>query len=246
MAVIASALTGGPQAAFLFKEINPNNNLELTNEKILVSAGAGSSNTNNVLGKKGGFFVFQYWPTQISDSYDTEWSSKIIPGGSRPLYQYIAGGARTISFDAMFSQEVTDTSLILSGISPTFGDLTLPSTRYTVDVKGAIAALRGLQHPSYGPTGVRGTSIAPPKLRLCFPGLNLGGNTDGILCFLKTAKVTYQACFPDGTPRVATVAVEFVEIVQQAAADPRFSNIQFIGQQSFLKHAGDYKYSSTF
>lgn len=230
-----SLLIGRPQAAFLFQENDPTTPEFLKLTETGVNAGV---KTESVF--HGGVFVFQYWPTQIQDSYEVEWASKMIPGGSHPLYQYVGGSGRTISFDALFTSEVTDTGL---------PSILLPSARYTVDVAAAVASLRGLQYPTYGSGNNSGASkglvTPPPRLRLCFPGTNIGADTDGVLCFLKTARVTYESCFPNGQPRSVMIQLEFIETVQNVAAEGTSSNIQFIDSSHFIAAANSYNYTST-
>lgn len=52
---------------------------------------------------------FQYFPETLSDTKAVNYSRKNIPGGSHPLYQWISGGERIISFTAHFS---CDTDLV--------------------------------------------------------------------------------------------------------------------------------------
>lgn len=233
MATISSLFSTKPLAGFLFTEEGTAiRGRSLDDAKLVARAGA---NTLTVL--KGGIFIFQYWPTQLQDNYDTEWAAKTIPGLSHPLYQWVGGTGRTISFDALFTSEVTD-----EGVAKT---LYIPSSRYTVDVAAAVASLRGLQYPKYPEGSKDGVTEPPPRLRLCFPGTNIGGNTDGILCFLKSAKITYESCFPDGRPRVVTMGLEFIETIQNVASGENSSNIIPIGRSAFEDRAAKYTYTPT-
>lgn len=49
---------------------------------------------------------FQYFPESISDTKAINWSTKEIPGGSLPLYQYVNSGERILSFTAVFTTDV--------------------------------------------------------------------------------------------------------------------------------------------
>jgi len=219
-----------PVPAYLFPELDPSQEsgdaIKLKNTAIQDSR----------------VFVFQYFPTQVSDSYEVDYATKMIPGGSHPLYQWIGGSGRTISFEATFSCEVDeDTALgsTLSAASNFVAAGVIPSTRYTVDINGAIARLRQFQLPKYQ----SGIAKAPPKLHLVLPRTLIGGNRDDILCFLKSCRVVYESWFPNGRPRLVTVALEFIETVQRMTANAQSSSIKFLdGEELFKNSAQNYKY----
>lgn len=221
-----------PQVAYLFPELDP------AQDQSTINLFAQGSKTN------ADIFVFQYWPTQVQDSYQVEYATKIIPGGSHPIYQWIAGNGRTISFEAIFTAEVEDTtSSALFSNGTNTGLTLLPSSRYTVNVGAAINKLQSYQYPTYGKVSTK----PPPKLRLVLPGSRIGRSKDvhDILCFLKSSRVTFESSFPSGAPRVATVALEFVETVQAAvsSADSTRSSIKFIDRSAFSSNS-DYRYGS--
>jgi len=226
---IQDLITSRPQVAYLFPEIDP------MQDRAKARAISGGSISGDV-------FVFQYWPTQVQDATQVEYATKIIPGGSHPLYQWIGGSGRTISFEAIFTSEVEDTTQteLFSNGSNT-GLTLLPSSRYTVNVAAAINKIQSYQYPTYN----NGSTDPPPKLRLVFPGSRLGRRpgSDDILCFLKSLRVTTESCFPSGAPRVATVALEFVETVQLAASpsDKSKTSVKFIDRWSF-SNTNDYQY----
>jgi hypothetical protein len=76
---------------------------------------------------------------------------------------------------------------------------------------------------------------APPKLRLVLPrsGIGLaGGSTttpDSVRCIMTQCDVTYEQFFPNGLPRVATVALGFAEVAQVGGT------IQFPGRSKALR-----------
>jgi hypothetical protein len=214
---------GRPAVAYLFPELDP------------TRVGATLSNTADSV-QRDSTFVFQFWPTQIQDNYEVEYATKPIPGGSHPLYQWIGGSGRVISFEAVFTSEIED-DFAFNGLTA----LT-PSSRYSVNVAGAIAALRSYQYPTYREGSEIGIVEPPKRLHLVLPKTNIGGDRDDILCFLKSCRVTIESSFPSGAIRVATVALEFIETVQKSTGDPGVSRVQFIGTSSFKKASQDYKY----
>jgi hypothetical protein len=232
----------GQQIAYLFPE---------------VTGPSSAQNPTLGLGIAGGLrdvFVFQFWPNQVSDRYEVNYATKSIPGGSHPLYQWVGGNGRTISFDATFVSEIDEASYTQTGLTfneqiqaqtvtagqpgnglgAALGAALLPSARYTVNVKAAIAALQKYLYGKYNDIeGKKGITEPPKKLVLVLPNTALGrsdGN-DGILCILLRADVTMESWYPTGNLRVATVALEFAEIVQHT--DAQGSNIKFIGADAY-------------
>lgn len=187
------------------------------------------------IGKQVGFdaFTFQYWPESINDTYTPNYNEVPIPGGSHPLYQYVGGGERSISFTATFTSEVKDSSSS-GGFSGEHID------RYTVDVKGAIARLQRYLYPHYGKGGVLGVVEAPPKLVLSFPGTNLGRDRDEVLVILREAPVTYTHWYPDGTPRIAQLELMFSETVQHRRG--KGTQIKFIGSSVYAPFSKTYNF----
>ena len=143
--------------------------------------------------------TLQYFPATISDTHATNYQTKVIPGLSHPLYQWTSGGARTISFEAVFSRDRTYSSGEQDKISSGFSgasslgrpSISLPtppgSSRGTmnnkdprnVDIPSAIAWLKSFLLPDYSADG-NGTfddtpsrPRPPSKLILGIPGLRL-------------------------------------------------------------------------
>ena len=188
-------------------------------------------------------FVFQYYPDQINDTYNPEYATKSVPGGSHPLYQYVGGTGRDVTFTARFTAErdLGDQRGKTSGL--------LLSDRYTVDVRGALARLRSYLLPDYGNqrgSGISSRAKPPKKLWLVLEGLSLGGmDQDAILVILRSAPVTYESSFPNGHPRIVEVALTISEIVQHTNASTGGSSIQFIGRDLFESDGKNYKFKGT-
>ena len=206
-------------------------------------------------------FVFQFWPQQISDRYQTNYSTKAIPGLSHPLYQWVGGGGRTISFDATFVTEIAEDApftatssfneqvaqnAALGSVGATASSAItaafLPSSRYVINVSAALAALQRYLCGTYPAVGQAkaGLIIPPKKVVLVLPGTNIGrlqGN-DSILCILKSADVTMESFFPSGEIRAATVSLEFAEIIQSTTGQG--TRIRPIGAEAYAGLASRY------
>ena len=190
-------------------------------------------------GGKAVTLAFQYFPDTISDSKAINYSQKEIPGGSLPLYQWMNGGERLITFTAMFT---TDVDLLIGSAQKTGalanfgrgeGDIldrlqAAGEGRRNVDIRSAIVWLRRYMLPSYQSVdnaGVKGTTLthAPSKLLLGMPnsGIGLSGgdsgftsSPDSVVCVMTQCDVTYEAFFPSGLPRVASVSLAFAQVPQ--------------------------------
>lgn len=166
--------------------------------------------------------AFQYFPETLQDSKSSNWSQKEIPGASLPLYQWISSGERSLSFTAMFTNDVdprlvTDEQLQQAGL-----------LRRNVDIISAMAWLRAMILPRYG-TGPQerseaGTPLvfAPRKLLLAIPfsGLGvIGGDTtngdDAVLVICTQCDYSIEAWWPSGSPRVVSASLNFSQIAQR-------------------------------
>jgi hypothetical protein len=187
--------------------------------------------------KKDGTFddklerAFQYWPETLTDSRgDTGWQEKQVPGGSHPLLQWTSGGGRRFSFSVFFGRDQS-----------TYYDTDLVSGKEededNVDIAAGIAWLRYFTYPLYKKNSVE--VEAPSVLMLVFPHSRLGsafGAGDGeayvgrdeVFCVMTSCDVTYHAWFPDGSPRVAEVSLEFLETIQ------RGGGVRFHDRRSLL------------
>ena len=181
--------------------------------------------------------AFQYFPDSITDSKAINYQQKEIPGGSLPLYQWVNGGERLISFVAQFT---TDVDLLTvegsTGLaSVTGGGSTITErlaqagvSRRNVDIRAAITWLRRYMYPTYANAAndavaaAQGAPItkAPAKLRLVLPGSGIGlagacwFAPDSVRTVMTQCDVTYDAFFPSGLPRIASVSLAFAEVPQ--------------------------------
>lgn len=183
---------------------------------------------------------FQYYPDSITDSKQVNYSTKEVPGGSLPLYQWVNSGARTISFTAVFTTDVDhyaftaregkrDQSGLLAKAEAAAARLkAVGVNERNVYIPGALAWLRRFMLPRYGEQSEVGVPFTEPprKLLLVLPGTNIhfsgghGGFSGGsaILSIMTQCDITYESLFPSGNPRIATVQLSFAEVPQKGGA----------------------------
>lgn len=215
-------------------------------------------------------FVFQYWPESLDISYEPIYAERQIPASTHPLYQWVGGNGRTISFSAIFTSEVDQTSLL--NLVPS--NIT-PSGRYTVDVAAAIARLQSYMMPTYSDSSSLNGVVKPPRrLILAFPGTGLAGggsenrtsqaaNTrtasqsltsatrgirgrppatyDAVTVLLVSAPIRIESWFPSGEPRIASVALTFKEVIQRNSSGS--TSITYVGADPFKALGAGYQYS---
>jgi hypothetical protein len=181
----------------------------------------------------------QYFPETVDDSKRANYATMDPLGLSHPLYQWINGGERVVSFTAMFTHE--DATLYSTGIQPTLKKDAGATTPYSVDVEGALSFLYSLTYPSYD----EGTKLPypPPVLYLNLPGIVGSGiikslgvtglSSSGITCILADIRINYQDWFPDGRIRIATADLTFYEIIQLDLIYP-------IGYDNFIDSSNGY------
>lgn len=234
MAIVDALVTSPPQSVMLFPT---------------PTTGAFSFTRGKPLPFQRDSLYFQYWPQSLSDDYQVEYAEHLIPGGSHPLYQWVGGRGRTISFEAIFTSEInTDIGqrgLVASATAATsIGLSLLPSSIYTVDVAAALSKIRAWMLPKYGKGGRLGETDPPKILTLALPNTKLAGNSDLITVILRSAPITYESWFPNGQPRVATVQLTFNEIVQSSSGSGQSSStkVTFIGRDNFESGGDKYRF----
>lgn len=183
--------------------------------------------------------TFQYWPETISDTIEIGWNFKDIPGASHALAQWASNGGRTIAFEVQFSRFMKPKAewgkesffeKINDPIGLTTPNQKLPSDQrpHNVDIAAEIRYLRSFCYPTYKDVKGYTTAFPPPIAVLAIPKLELsesgpGGNV--IFAVMTGCDATHTLLFPDGTPRKATVALTFKQVVQ----DPYNQGIFFAG-----------------
>jgi len=191
-------------------------------------------------------FVFQFFPESVQIDYQPRYREISIPGASHPLYQWSGGSGRSITFQATFTAEIDVglAALAPAGLSaPGLGGAFTPSERYTVDVRAAMALLQSYM---MGDIEEDGVVLAPRRLELYLPNSGLGGGSgdesdDNALVILRSAPYNYEGFFPSGTPRIATVSLQFNEVVQQNVGEGG-SGIKYIPASQFREFGKTYRY----
>jgi hypothetical protein len=179
---------------------------------------------------------FQYFPDTVQDTKAVNWSPREVPGGSLPIYQWISSGERLLSFTAVFT---CDMDLLSVQAEDNLPDRLKNAGHLdrNVDIRAAVAWLRYYMFPEYGIKGAIGvpTAIAPRRLMLVFPhsGMSVAGGIPNdyfkegllggeVMCIMTQCDVTYEAFFPSGLPRIATVSLAFAQIAQMPGTGPVF------------------------
>ena len=176
-------------------------------------------------------FRFQFFPETISDTKAVTLVNREIIGGSHPLYQWMTGGERLITFTAKFITDTNPGIVKTDGYGrPTNVLGTGKDEDWNVDIRAAVAWLRQFVYPSYKDPSTGKTGFFPPrKLILVLPnsGINPSSaidviglkeevvySSDEMLCLMNQCDIEYAAFFPNGVPREANITLSFVEIVQ--------------------------------
>lgn len=132
-------------------------------------------------------------PASIEDSKSSNWNEQSIPGQSHPIYQWVSGGARTISFEALVTKDtfhagqkktsslesqLSSAALNVAGdIASAFAGVSLPPvtdlfgtepTRGTIiSIESQLNYYRTLLAPKYE-EGFSGLRTSPPLVVLLF------------------------------------------------------------------------------
>jgi hypothetical protein len=171
-----------------------------------------------------GTLALQYWPESVSDTKATNWANKAIPGGNLPLYSWINGAERVISFSTIFATDVDVTKWTADPTASQADDTFLGELKQkgldtrNIDIRGALLWLRSFLMPTYNADG---TYLPPPKCEMVIPGSRLGygaggtsSNPDGIISIMTQCDIDYRAFFPNGVPRIASVSLSFAQLPQ--------------------------------
>jgi hypothetical protein len=176
--------------------------------------------------------AIQWWPDTISDTIEVGWNFTDIPGASHALGQWGSNGGRTISFTVVLSRDMKpmDNRTAMETILDPFG-MTKPEDdpERNANVAGGIRYLRAFTQPYYrANAGTGGIEAYPPPICLVHAP-NFGWseqNTDVLVTVMTGCDVTYQLCFPDGTPRLAEVSLTLRQIVQLPGKGQRYTGRQ--------------------
>ncbi len=162
----------------------------------------------------------QYFPETITDSKGVNFSRREIPGGSLPVYQWVSSGERSLSFTAYFT---TDVDVSLGGQSLNNRLASSGLKERNVDIRAAVAWLRHYLLPKYDQASATGAPLveAPTRLllimrnsRLGLAGGITGDHPDHVRCVMTQCDINWEAFFPSGYPRIASVQLAFSQIGQ--------------------------------
>lgn len=173
--------------------------------------------------------AFQYFPETINDTKAPEYAKRSIPGGSHPIFQFINGGDRQISFTAIFTQAKNpeDQNLLEALLNGTFSFSINDDTKHNLPggVATAIAWLRAFTYPEYDDNG---TALPPPAAVVYLPNSGIIGSgefLDSFVGVMTECNVIYESFHRNGTPRLVAVSLAFQEIVQTSP------NWRFMGRE---------------
>jgi hypothetical protein len=184
--------------------------------------------------------AFQYFPEQINDSKSVNYATKRIPGGSHPLYQFINGDDRQISFDAIFTSDEDPTpqsvlDALAGGVDLNLANMITKKIseekgqkKHTAPVDSGVIWLRSFMYPRYDDSN---TVLPPPTAVLFLPNSGIHGAVNNILTLdsinviMTQCDVTYESFYRGGAQRISVVRLSFYETIQVGDAW-KFSNGQ--------------------
>ena len=203
MAGLASLVTG--QGAFAFMDKMGDITIEAQDTKGL---------------HKTKYVTLQYWPESISDSKSSNFANIELPGQSQPLYHFIGGGPRTVSFSCYMYRERQEE---VSGSETVLGKSS-QGAQFSKDIGAYVSLLRSYMYPRMNKTA--GIMMPPTRLKIFFGGEGRGkmstgakfqgvdGDDNVLDCIMESMNVNYIKFFPNGIPRIATLDFSFNQIIQ--------------------------------
>ena len=173
------------------------------------------------------------------------YASKEIPGGSHPIYTFVSGGERVISFDAIFVNDSSGgsagTGLLGAALNSIFGGggsddgISNNDRKDVVDVAAALNFLSSLTYPLYDNQNL---AKPPPVAVIYLPQskiVSADGIVDSFVGILTSRTITYEKFHRDGTPRIAVVNLEFREFLQHT------KTWKFVGHSALMEQGrGDF------
>jgi len=143
-----------------------------------------------------GPLFFQFFPETISDDRQVDFNEQTLPFLTNPIPTFVSASARNIGFTLQFAQELW--------VPAGSGDKnSMRWTKHNFNVGLAVQAVRSFAYPLKG--------FIPQPLMLTLPGTQIGIDGDSIFCLLKGYSTQYDAFFPDGQPRLASMNLTFQE-----------------------------------
>jgi hypothetical protein len=164
-------------------------------------------------------FAFQWWPESITDTIETGWQPKQIPGGSHALMQWGSNGGRTISFEVPITRlmQYEPKGQLFLRADPT-NDANKP---YNANVNMMIKWLRSFCYPVIDNTATPWEVASPMIAVLYAPGLMLNENgSDWIWAVMTQCDITYKKVVTmndQSAVSLASASLSFKQIIQNPA-----------------------------
>lgn len=146
--------------------------------------------------KNNDIIKLQFFPESISDSKGVVYSSETPFGASHPIYSFISGDERSISFSVYLSRDMVDTDV---------------KNEYNTDIDTMIKKMRCYLYPDYKTDGR--LLIPPDRLKLAIVSKHKQKYLNGIYIMTK-CDIEVVNFFHNGDIRLASVDLEFIEVVQ--------------------------------
>lgn len=183
-----------------------------------VTAAIGRIDSKTSLEDADSLVAFQYFPENITDTRSPNWASREIPGGSHPIYTFISGGPRVVSFSAVFTQDENPEPSGIAGFFTGANAISLGSIfggkrKDTADIAAALRMLRAFTYPKYNEN-----VVSPPDLCVIYlPNSGIIGQPnfpDSIVGAMTQCDITYESFHRNGEARIAVVSLAFAEVIQ--------------------------------
>ena len=174
--------------------------------------------SNDNTGDLWSYIVLPFFPESASDSKSVNWNNIELPGGSHPIYQFVSGGERTVSFTIKLIRETKPLAALKD-------DKRSP---YNIDINKAVRFLRSCLYPQFSNADSSGSTVvtAPPLCKIRVGGNDFGHDKGGMMtCIMTTCDVEVTKWWDDAqtTPRVAEVSVAFAEVIN------KFGTVKYVG-----------------
>jgi len=185
---------------------------------------------------------FQYWPETVQVSSDSGWNPREVPGSSHKLKQWGGSSGLGISFEVSVGRDMMDPDDRV-GTRKLFDFAINPYEASHIQDNYPVEAFYRymIAYTQPGRTkGAGGSQIMtpPPIAILSMPGLALAPNGGDVFwATINNVELTVQACWPNGRPRLASIALSMDQMVQSsdgvfwadqvdwAEKHPRYANI---------------------
>ncbi len=163
--------------------------------------------------------AFQWLPESLSDTIETGWESKQVPGMSSALMQWSSNGGRTISFELLMFRTMLPIAdqpgVLVFRANPDSEE----NSPYNANIEFMLSWLRSFCYPTFESGGEFRRVKAPPIAILNIPNLSL--NEDGsdiIFAVMTECGITYERLFNSGKSRVVKVNISMKQVVNDPSS----------------------------